>query len=57
MYFSKALEVMIKIARQKMLPRRITKILSDIGRLHIESPMCNDCCGVMFIQLVCLMGL
>jgi hypothetical protein len=37
--------VMIKMAKQKMLPRRITKILSDMGKLHIKSPFCNDCCG------------
>ncbi|MFN9981645.1 MAG: GAG-pre-integrase domain-containing protein, partial [bacterium] len=37
--------VMLKMAKQKMLPRRITKILSDMGKLHIKAPMCNDCCG------------
>jgi hypothetical protein len=36
---------MTKMAKQKMLPRRITKILSDMGWLHIKPPMCNDCCG------------
>jgi len=51
-YFFKVLEVMIKIAKQKMLPRRITKILSDMGKLHIESLMCNDCCGVMLRSIV-----
>jgi hypothetical protein len=38
--------VMTKMAKQKMLPRRITKILSDMGKLHIKPPMCNDCFGV-----------
>jgi len=37
--------VMTKMAKQKMLPRRITKILSDMGKLYIKPPMCNDCCG------------
>jgi len=37
--------VMLKMAKQKMLPRRITKILTDMGKLHIKSPMCNDCYG------------
>ena len=37
--------VMTKMAKQNMLPRRITKILSDMEKLHIKPPMCNDCCG------------
>jgi hypothetical protein len=37
--------VMLKMAKQKMLPRRISKILADMGKLHIKAPMCNDCCG------------
>jgi hypothetical protein len=37
--------VMMKMAKQKMLPRRITKILTDMGKLQIKAPMCNDCCG------------
>jgi hypothetical protein len=36
---------MLKMAKQKMLPRRITKILIDMGKLHIKASMCNDCCG------------
>jgi transposase InsO family protein len=28
-----------------MLPRRITKLLNDMDKLHIRPPMCNDCCG------------
>jgi hypothetical protein len=28
-----------------MLPRRITKILTDIGKLGTKAPMCNDHCG------------
>ena len=37
--------VMLKMAKQKMLPRRITKILTDMGKLGTKAPMCNDCCG------------
>jgi hypothetical protein len=37
--------VMTKMAKQNMLPRRITKILSDMEKLHIKPPMCNDCVG------------
>ncbi|MFN9982562.1 MAG: GAG-pre-integrase domain-containing protein, partial [bacterium] len=34
--------VMIKMAKQNMLPRRITKILVDMGKQHSKPPMCND---------------
>jgi hypothetical protein len=37
--------VMTKMAKQNMLPRRITKILNDMDKLHTKPPMCNDCCG------------
>jgi hypothetical protein len=37
--------VMIKMAKQNMLPRRITKILVDMGKQHSKPSMCNDCCG------------
>jgi len=37
--------VMIKMAKQNMLPRRITKVLVDMGKQHSKPPMCNDCCG------------
>ncbi len=37
--------VMLRMAKQKMLPRRITKILTDMGKLGTKAPMCNDCCG------------
>jgi hypothetical protein len=33
------------MAKQNMLPRRITKILVDMGKQHSKPPMCNDCCG------------
>jgi hypothetical protein len=36
---------MIKMAKQNMLPRRITKILVDMSKQHSKPPMCNDCCG------------
>jgi len=37
--------VMINMAKQNMLPRRITKILVDMSKQHRKPPMCNDCCG------------
>ncbi len=37
--------VILKMAKQNMLPRRITKILVDMGKQHSKPPMCNDCCG------------
>jgi hypothetical protein len=36
---------MTKMAKQNMLPRRITKILTSMEKQHIKPPMCNDCCG------------
>jgi hypothetical protein len=37
--------VMTKMAKQGMLPRGITKILTTMGKQHTKPPMCNDCCG------------
>ena len=37
--------VMSRMAKQHMLPRRITKILRRIGKQDTRPPMCNDCCG------------
>ncbi len=37
--------VMTKMARQNMLPRRITKILNHMDKLHTKPPICNDGCG------------
>jgi len=37
--------VMIKMAKQKMLPRRITNILTTMDKHHAKPPMCNDCCA------------
>jgi hypothetical protein len=37
--------VMTKMAKQNMLPRRITKILTNMDKQHTKPPMCNDCCG------------
>jgi hypothetical protein len=37
--------VMTKMAKQNMLPRRITKILINMEKQYIKPPMCNDCCG------------
>jgi hypothetical protein len=36
---------MIKMAKQNILPWRITKILTNMGKQHTKPPMCNDCCG------------
>jgi transposase InsO family protein len=38
-------KVMIKMGRQGMLPRRITKILNTMETQQAKQPMCNDCCG------------
>jgi len=37
--------VMITMAKQGILPRGITKILTTISKLHTKPPMCNDSCG------------
>jgi hypothetical protein len=37
--------VMTKMAKQNMLPRRITKIRIDMSKQHSKPPMCNDCRG------------
>jgi hypothetical protein len=37
--------VMTKMPKENMIPRRITKILTDMDKLHTKQPMCNDCCG------------
>jgi hypothetical protein len=35
--------VMIKLANNKMLPQRITKILKKMDKQRAKLPMCNDC--------------
>jgi hypothetical protein len=37
--------IMIKMAKQNMLPRRKTKILANMEKQHTKPPMCNDCLG------------
>jgi transposase InsO family protein len=37
--------VMTKMAKQRMLPRGITRILTTMSKQHTKPPMCNDCCG------------
>ncbi len=37
--------VMSRMAKQHMLPRRITRILKRLGKQDTKPPMCNDCCG------------
>jgi hypothetical protein len=36
---------MTNMAKQGMLPRGITKILTTMSKQHTKPPMCNDCCG------------
>jgi hypothetical protein len=36
---------MTKMAKQNMLPRRITKILTNMEKQHTKPPMYIDCCG------------
>jgi transposase InsO family protein len=37
--------VMTRMAKQRMLPRRITNILTTMNKYHTKPPMCNDCCA------------
>jgi hypothetical protein len=41
---------MIKMAKQNILPWRITKILTNMGKQHTKPPMCNDCCGAKALE-------
>jgi hypothetical protein len=34
---------MIKLAKKKMLPQRITQILKKMENQRAKPPMCNDC--------------
>jgi hypothetical protein len=36
--------VMTKMAKQRMLPRGITRILTTMSKQCTKPPMCNDCC-------------
>jgi hypothetical protein len=36
--------VMKKMAKQRMLPRGITRILTTMSKQCTKPPMCNDCC-------------
>jgi hypothetical protein len=36
---------MTKMAKQRMLPRGITRILTTMSKQCTKPPMCNDCCG------------
>jgi hypothetical protein len=42
--------VMTKMAKQGILPRGITKILTTMSKQHTKPPMCNDCCGAKAIR-------
>jgi len=37
--------VMTKMAKQRMLPRGITRILMTMNKQDTKPPMCNECCG------------
>jgi len=37
--------VMTRMAKQRMLPRGITRILTTMSKQRTKPPMCNDCCG------------
>jgi hypothetical protein len=37
--------VISRMAKQHMLPRRITKMLKRLDMQDTKPPMCNDCCG------------
>jgi hypothetical protein len=39
--------VITKMAKQGMLPRGITKILTTMSKQHTKPPMCNECCGAI----------
>ncbi len=33
------------LAKLKMLPKEITRILKTMVKQRVKPPMCNDCCG------------
>jgi hypothetical protein len=37
--------VMTRMAKLRMLPREITRILRTMNKQRVKPPMCNDCCG------------
>ena len=37
--------VMTRMAKLKMLPKEITRILKTMDKQRVKPPMCNDCCG------------
>jgi hypothetical protein len=42
--------VLLRMVKQKMLPRRITKILDSMEKHITKLPMHNDCCGAKAIR-------
>jgi hypothetical protein len=36
---------MARMAKLRMLPRGITRILKTMNKQRTKPPMCNDCCG------------
>jgi hypothetical protein len=45
--------VMTKMAKQRMLPRGKTRILTKMGKQRTKPPMCNDCCGARATRKPC----
>jgi hypothetical protein len=37
--------VMTRMAKLKMLPKEITRILKTMNKQRVKPPMCNNCCG------------
>jgi hypothetical protein len=37
--------VMTRMAKLKMLPKEITRIVKTMVKQQVKPPMCNDCCG------------
>ena len=42
--------VMTRMAKLRMLPREITRILRTMNKQQVKPPMCNDCCGAKATQ-------
>ncbi len=49
--------VMVKMAKQNMLPRRITKILVDMGKQHSKPPIIDTPDETIVVPLTLLQGL
>jgi hypothetical protein len=45
--------VMTRMAKLRMLPRGITRILKTMNKQRTKPPMCNDCCGAKATRKPC----